>query len=388
MSNIKSFSYSLLALSAVLSFSTLVHAQEKSVELSKENPIKLGVVLATTGERATFGLHGVRGAQMAMDEINNAGGLLGGRKLELLIEDDQSRAGQPGVSAKKLISNDHIVGLIGESASGGALETGPVCQTAHIPMISPGGTNPAVTQKGDYVFRNCFIDPFQGTVMAKFALDHLMLKRVAMLVAVNQDYSIGLAEDFKKYFESHGGKVVAVRDYNSGDRDFRAQLTTLKAQNPEAIFVPGYYIDGALVARQARALNIQIPLLGGDGWDSPQYLQVGGSSVNGNYFSTHFSPYDQSPKVQNFVKKYQARFHEFPDATAALGYDAVYMFADAITHAGNTDPKAIRDVLASLKDYPAVSGTMTMDANRNPSKSAVILKVVDQKFVYDSTIAP
>jgi branched-chain amino acid transport system substrate-binding protein len=291
---------------------------------------------------------------------------------------------------KKLIASDKAIAILGEIASSRSLEAGPICQEAKIPMISPGSTNPKVTEVGDYIFRVCFIDPFQGTVMAKFTLDTLKLKKVAILTDVRNDYSVGLTKYFKEYFTAHGGQIVSERSFSGGgtDKDFRAQLTSIKAAQPEAIFVPGYYTEAGLIAKQARSLGIKVPLMGGDGWDSPKLTEIGGSAVEGCFFSTHFSPQDTNPKVQDFVKKYQEKFKAMPDGMAPLGYDAMMILANAIKVAGSTDAAKIRDAIANTKDFDGVTGKITIDEKRNATKSAVVLKVKGKGTEYATTVAP
>ncbi len=351
--------------------------------------IPVGEYASLTGSEATFGINSDNGVQLAADEINNAGGLLG-HKVKLVVEDDQSKPGQPSSAVKKLINSDKVVAVIGEIASSRSLEAAPICQEAKVPMISPGSTNPTVTTKGDYIFRVCFIDPFQGTLMAKFALDTLHAKKVAILSDVTSDYSKGLTQYFTEYYKSHGGQIVIERSYSGSgkDKDFRAQLTAIKSAAPDAIFVPGYYTEAGLIGKQARILGLKVPLLGGDGWDSPKLAEIAGNSLDGCYFSTHFSPADQAPKVQDFVKKYQAKYKTMPDGMAPLGYDAMMILASAIKDAGSTDGSKVRDALAKVKDYDAVTGMITIDANRNATKSAVVLEVQgkDNKFV--ATVAP
>ena len=352
--------------------------------------IVIGEFASLTGSEATFGVNSSNGVQLAVDEINNAGGLLSGRKIKIVIEDDQSKPGQPSAAVKKLIASDKAVAIVGEIASSRSLEAAPICQAAKIPMVSPGSTNPSVTEKGDYIFRVCFIDPFQGTVMAKFALDHLHAKKVALLTDVKSDYSKGLAQYFSDYFKSHGGTIVVERSYSGGgtDRDFRAQLTSIKAAQPDAIFIPGYYTEAGLIGKQARSLGIKVPMLGGDGWDSPKLAEIGGAALNGCYFSTHFSPKDKAPKVQDFVAKYQAKFHAMPDGMAPLGYDAMAILGEAIKTAGSTDAAKIRDALASVKDFNGVTGKITIDAKRNATKSAVVLQVNGKENDFVTTVAP
>jgi branched-chain amino acid transport system substrate-binding protein len=323
---------------------------------------------------------------MAIDEINAAGGLLG-KKVKLVTEDDQSKAGEPATVVRKMISRDGIVALLGEVASSRSLEAGPIAQQNKIPMISPASTNPKVTQVGDYIFRICFIDPFQGTVLAKFALAKGW-KNVAVLTDVKQDYAVGLAEFFKKYFTANGGTIVSEQSYSSGDKDFKAQLTSIAGTNPQAILVAGYYNEAGLIASQARELGLNVPLLGGDGWDSPSLVEVAGAAMEGNFFSNHFSAEDQSPVIQDFIKRFKARYKEEPDAMAALGYDSAMILANAIKTAGTTDSKPLRDAIAATKDYPAVTGSITLDAERNANKPAVILTIKDGKFRYVETVKP
>jgi branched-chain amino acid transport system substrate-binding protein len=258
------------------------------------------------------------------------------------------------------------------------------------PVGIPGATNPAVTQKGDYVFRVCFIDDFQGTVMAKFALTDLKAKKVATLTSVSSAYSVGLAKYFKETFVAGGGTVVAEQKFSEGDKDFRAQLTAIKAANVDAIFIPGYYTEAALIARQARDLGLTVPLFGGDGWVADQLLEIGGDALNGCYYSTHFSPENQDPVVQAFVKKFKARWgaNENPDAFAALGYDAAFVLVDAIKRAGTTDGPKLRDALAATKNFAGVTGVTNIDANRDASKPAAIIAIKGGKLEFLKTVAP
>ena len=261
-------------------------------------------------------------------------------------------AGQPATIVRKLISQDKVVAVLGEVASSKSLEAAPICQQNKIPMISPASTNPKVTEVGDYIFRICFIDPFQGTVMAKFAQSKGW-KRVAVLTDVKQDYSVGLAEFFVKGFTAAGGEIVKDQKYSTGDKDFKAQLTSIKATKPDAIFVPGYYAEVSLIGKQARLLGIKVPLLGGDGWVGDSLLKVAGNSLDGSFFSCHFSADDKSEAVQDFVKKYKAKYNEKPDDMAALGYDSAMILAEAMKKAGTTDGPKLRDAIAATKGIPA-----------------------------------
>jgi branched-chain amino acid transport system substrate-binding protein len=349
--------------------------------------IKVGEFASLTGSEATFGQSSHKGTALAVSDINAAGGVLG-ESIQLLTEDDQSQAGQPATVVRKLITSDGVVAILGEVASSKSLEAAPICQQYKIPMISPASTNPKVTEAGDYIFRVCFIDPFQGTVMANFARKTLKLNTAAVFTDVKSDYSLGLAKFFKQGFIADGGKIVAEQNYSAGDKDFNAQLTAIKAAKPDGIFVPGYYTEVGLIVLQARQQGITVPIFGGDGWESSSLVPIGGKSLEGCYFSTHYSPQDASPRVQNFVREFKATYDETPDAMAALGYDSAMILADAIKRAGSTDGAKVRDALAATKDFAGVTGEITIDANRNASKPAVILTITNGQFQYVETIKP
>jgi branched-chain amino acid transport system substrate-binding protein len=357
--------------------------------LTAQETIKIGEYASLTGKEASFGQQSHKGLTLAIEEINAAGGALG-RKLELFTEDNQTKPGESATAAKKLISRNKVVALIGEVASGRSLEAAPIAQAAKIPMIAPAATNPKVTQTGNYIFRVCFIDPFQGTVMAKFAQNDLKAKRVAILSSVSNAYSVGLAKFFKETFVANGGLVVSEKNFSEGDKDFKAQLTAVKAANVDAIFVPSYYTEAALIARQARDLGLTVPLFGGDGWVADQLLEIGREALNGCYYSTHFSPENQDPIVQTFVKRFKARWgaNENPDAFAALGYDAAFVLVDAIKRAGTTDGPKLRDALAATKNFAGVTGVTNIDANRDASKPAAIIAIKGGKLEFLKTVAP
>lgn len=348
--------------------------------------IVVGEYASLTGKEAAFGRSSHRGTELAIEVVNNAGGALG-KKLKLITEDTQSKEGESSTVVSKLISRDHVVAVLGEVASGRSLEAAPTCQQNKIPMISPSSTNPRVTQVGDYIFRVCFLDSFQGDVLARFALTKLNCKRVAIMSDVAQAYSMGLADYFRQSFVKRGGTVVSEQKYSSGDTDFNAQLTAVKAANPDAIFVPGYYQEAGLITRQARQLGITVPLFGGDGWEAPELIQIGKEAIEGCYYSTHFSAESTDPEVQKFVEAYRARFdNETPDAMAALGYDSALVLLDAIRRAGTTAGPQLRDALAATKDFPGVTGKTTMDANRDASKPATIVTIKNGKFQYVDTM--
>ena len=350
--------------------------------------IKIGEFASLTGKEATFGISSHEGTLMAIEEINAAGGVLG-KKLELLTEDTQSKAGEPATVVNKLIARDGVVAMLGEVASSRSLEAAPICQQNKIPMVSPSSTNPKVTETGDYIFRVCFIDPFQGTVMANFAMKTLKAKKLAVFTDVKSDYSKGLAKFFKEQVAKNGGQIVVELDFNGGDKDFKAQLTAIKAASPDAVFIPGYYTDAALIAIQAKQLGLNVPLLGGDGWESEKLTEIGKDAVEGHYFSTHYSPEVGSPTSKKFVENYKKRWNgKVPDALAACGYDSALVLVDAMKRAGSTEGPKVRDALAVTKDFEAVTGRITLSPQRDAIKSAVILQVKGGKFAYLETVSP
>jgi branched-chain amino acid transport system substrate-binding protein len=349
--------------------------------------ILIGEYGSLTGGTATFGQSTHQGIVLATEEVNAAGGLLG-KKVKVITEDDQSRPEEAKTAVLKLIKQNGVVAVLGEVASSRSLAAAPECQKSKVPMISSASTNPKVTEVGDYIFRTCFVDSFQGEGMAKFAHDELKLSRVAVLKDVKNDYSVGLADFFEKTFRSLGGEIVENQSYSEGDIDFRAQLTAIKGKNPEGVFVPGYYTEVGLIARQARELGFIGPLMGGDGWDSAKTVEIGGSAVNGCYFSNHYAADDPDPKIQSFIQKFKAKYGSVPDAMAVLGYDAASLLYDAIRRAGSAESSKIRDALAATVDFDGVSGKLSMDANRNAKKKLVILKIDNGQVKFQSEVRP
>ena len=349
--------------------------------------IEIGFFGALTGPQATFALSGKNGATLAFEQLNRAGGVLG-KRLDMLIEDDHNEAAEAASAVSKLITRDHVVALIGENASSRSLAAAPIAQNYQVPMVSPSSTNVAVTKKGDYIFRVCFVDSYQGKALAVFSRQTLKSATAAILIDAKSDYSVGLAEAFRQAFTGLGGRVLSEMKYAEGDSDFSAQLTTIRPSRPDVIVVPGYYTDAGLIARQARSLGIEAALLGADGWDSPKLTEIGGAAVEGAYFSNHYSVEDPSPAVRAFVDEYRRAYGADPDSIAALSYDAARLIADAIRRAGSTEGKRVRDALAATKDFPGATGKITMDADRNPVKPAVILKVERGKPRFAATVAP
>lgn len=340
-------------------------------------PIKIGHYASMTGSESTFGQSTDRGIRLAIEERNAAidAGTLKGRKIELITEDDAGQPQQAGNAVTKLITQDKVVALLGEVASGLSMAAGPVAQQYGVPMISPSSTNPAVTQIGDMIFRVCFLDEFQGKVVARFALEELKAKRVAILFDQGQPYSKGLADFFEKSFKAGGGEIAAREAYDSNNPDVGAQLATVSQAKPDAIFLPGYYTQAANIIAQARKLGITAPFLGGDGWDSDKLEQIGGDAVQGSYFSNHYSPEEDTPAVKNFVAKYQAKHGAAPDALAALGYDAANLLFAAIDKSPSLAGKDLAATIAATKGFPGVTGEITIDANRDAMKSAVMVKI-------------
>jgi branched-chain amino acid transport system substrate-binding protein len=338
--------------------------------------VRIGVFMSTTGSTANFGISSVNGIKLAADEINAAGGI-NGKQVELLVQDDRSDASEAATIVTKFVTQDQVHGIIGEVASSRSIAAAPIAQNAKIPMLTPSSTNPEVTKKGNFIFRSCFIDPYQGAAIAQFAAKTLGAKTAAIMVDRKNDYSTGLEKVISETFTKFGGKIVATQSYQEGDQDFNAQLTSLKGTNPEVIFVPGYYNDVGLIAKQARDKGITVPLIGGDGWDSEQLYKIGGTALNGSYFTNHYSPYDTDPKVVKFVNDYKAKYGSIPDALAATAYDAARIMFDAVKRSKSLTGPDIRDALAATKDYPGVTGTVTFNENRDAVKPIVMIEIKD-----------
>ena len=356
---------------------------------SSSPEIVIGHFASMTGSEATFGQSTDNGIKLAVDEINAAGGI-NGKQIRLITYDDKGDAREAGTAVTRLTTKDGVVAVLGEVASGLSLAGAPVCQESGVPMVTPSSTNPKVTKIGDMIFRVCFIDPFQGSVCAKFASEHAGLKagKAAILTDQASPYSVGLQEEFQKAFEKLGGKVVTKQTYQAGDQDFSAQLTAIRSSEPDVVFVPGYYTDVGNVALQARKLGLTTPLLGGDGWDSSKLGEIAGSAIDGCFYSNHYSQEDPNPRVQEFIKKYYERHKQTPDGLAALGYDAARILFAAMKRAKSLDGKALAADLAQTTNFEGVTGNISIDGDRNAVKSAVILEMKDGKPKYVTTIQP
>jgi len=351
--------------------------------------IIIGEYGSFTGDQSEFGTSTDEGVKLAVDETNAAGGIeQGGKKyqVQLETEDDESNADKAVTAVKRLIDEKNVSAIIGEVASKISLAGGAVCQDKGVPMISPSSTNVAVTQNRDYVFRVCFLDSYQAAVVARWAIDGLKAKRVAVYTNKSESYSKGFADEFKKAFTRYGGTIVSDRTYAGADTDFSGALTAIKDSHPDAILIPGYYKDAGTIAKQARSLGITVPLLGGDGWSANKLFQIGGDAVNGCYISDHMSLKDPKPVVQSFVSHFKDKYHHDPTSMSALGYDAAKILFDSIKRSKSLDKKDIRDAIAQTKDFDGVTGNITINAERNADKSAVIIAIKNGAFDYAATI--
>ena len=342
-------------------------------------PIKLGEVDPLTGGVSQFGIGCHQGFVLAFEQINAEGGILG-QKIELVSEDDESKPGQSATAVRKLITQDKVLAILGDATSSATLEAAPIAQTDKIPMITPTATNPRITEVGDFIFRVCFLDEFQGRVLARFAREKLKAQRIFTLTDVKQDYSVDLLKFFKDEFTKLGGTIVGEQSYSTGDIDFRAQLTPIRGAKPDAVYVPGYYQEAALIVKQGRQIGLTMPFIGCDGWANQTLIAIGGKAIDGCFFTNHFSPDDPAPVVKSFVAKYQEKYGSLPDTFSALGYDAARLLADAIQRAGSLNPQAVRDALATTKGFQGVTGQISLDANRNASKPGLIVTVRNGKF--------
>ncbi len=350
-----------------------------------EDKIRIGVILSMTGGTAAFGQQTWTGIQVG----ESMRPTVLGKHVELILLDNKSDKIESANAAQRLIQKEKVVGIIGDVASSNSLAIAPIAEENRIPHISPASTNPIVTQNRRYVFRACFIDPFQGQAMAKFAYNDLKARRAAVLMDIGQDYSVGLSSAFIKTFTSLGGKIVSRVNYQSGDQDFTAQLTTIREMNPDVIAIPGYYTEIALIAKQARELGIKAILIAGDGAEAPELTKIGGKSVEGLYYTTHFDEKAVlTPLGKKYVEIFRKRYNRAPDALGALGADAYLMMLDAIEKAGSADPEKIRDALEKTKGFQGITGVITIDNHHNAVKSAVIREVKGDEFVYIASVNP
>lgn len=350
------------------------------------NAIPVGAFLPLSGKQAAFGQATLDGIKLAISQINSRGGLAD-RPIHLILRDTNSKGPEAAQVVRQLITEDKVVALLGEIASESSLQAAPVAAEFGIPMISPGSTHADVTKAGPGIFRVCFVDPFQGRVMSKFA-SSIGVIRAAILSDPSDPYSAALAASFEEDFISRGGTITSKETCAADASDFRTQLEALKSKQPEVIFLPVYYTQAAAIIKQARPMGLDEPFIGTDGWESPDFLKIGGEAVNNTYFASHFSAGDPAERTQTFVKDYKAEYGRDPLALSALGYDAVNFLADGIRRAGGTEAGVLQSALAGTKDFPGVTGATTLDADRNPSKPAIVLRVDAGQFTYLETVAP
>ena len=357
------------------------------------NTIKIGVVSELTGPNASYGTSVVKGMKLAVKEINEKGGV-DGKKIELAVADDNSEPAEAANAMSKVLNQDKAKLTMGIFTSSNAIAACNVSESAKVPFLAIGATNPKVTLDKDgkakpNTFRVCFIDPFQGTVGANFVLDTLKLKKAVVLIDNSSDYSKGLAAFFKEAYAKKGGQILGEEAYLQKDTDFKAILTKIKTLNPDVLYVPGYYEEVGKIIKQARELDIKAAFVGGDGWDSPKLVEIaGGPALENTYFTNHYSPDATNAESKAFVAAYQKEYNEKPDAPAVLGYDGAKLMADAIKRAGSTDGAKVSAALAATKDFPAVTGKTSLNATHDAVKSAVIIAFKDGKQTYKTTVNP
>jgi len=357
----------------------------------KAHELKIGVSAPMTGDISAIGQSTKNAIALAQEEINAAGGIKVDDKLvqvRFIIEDDENKPESTATVFQKLINQDKVLAIIGSQASKCSNAGAPIAEAAMVPQITPWSTNPNVTKGRKFIFRACFIDPFQGRVAAQFATTKLKARTAAVVYDVASDYNKGIAEVFRDEFTKMGGKIVGFETYNTKDTDFSAQFTKIKGSKPDVLFLPNYFNEVPLQIQQARKLGLTAVAMGGDGWDNPELVKLGGAVMNGTYFSNHYSPDIDNPVAKAFISKYQARYKMLPDAAAALTYDSAQLIFKAMATAGKADPKAIRDALAATSGFQGVTGTITYSGNGDPVKGAVVIKVENGKFVFDSAVNP
>ncbi|MEL7566017.1 MAG: ABC transporter substrate-binding protein [Dehalobacterium sp.] len=364
-------------------------------EQTSVDSVKIGLNFELSGKVATYGGNTVKGIEMAVKEINENGGVLGGAQIELVKADNKSDAAEATNVQTKLITVDNVLATIGPATSTNSLAAIPVAMENEVPLLTASGTADKVTideatgKAKEFAFRLCFYDSFQGNVGANFIFNSLQLKKAAVYVDTNSDYSKAIAEVFKTAYTGLGGEIIAEESYVDTDQDFKATLTRIKAANPDVIYLPGYYNNVGPIVKQAREIGITVPFVGADGYDSPDLVALGGAeNLNNVFFTNHYSSQDTDPAVQKFVEAYKAAYGAEPDAFAALGYDAMYLMADAINRAGQADSIAIKDALAATKDFTGITGNLSMDENHNPVKAAVILEMKDGKQTFREKVQP
>lgn len=354
--------------------------------------IKIGMVYELTGSTASYGTSAANGAKLAFKEVNAAGGVLG-KQLQIITADNKGEPSESANAMTKVITQDRVVAVTGFTVSSCGIAGSVVAEDNKIPFVAAATVNPKVTMDErtgkvkNYTFRACFIDSFQGTVAANFALTSLKAKNAAILVDNSSDYSKGLSAVFKEVFTAKGGQIAAEQAYLQKDQDFKSTLTAIKAQNPELIYIPGYYEDVGKIIKQARELGINVPILGGDAWDSPKLAELGGAqALNNTFFTNFYSVEDKNPVSNAFIEAYKKEYGQLPDSMAAMGYDAANLLVDAIKRANSTDSAKIREALAATKNFKSVSGDMALNENHDAVRGVVIMEMKDGKQVYKETV--
>ncbi len=360
--------------------------------IKNDKEIILGANYEMTGALAAVAKQTVNGINLAIKQTNEQGGVLG-KQIKLIIADNKSEPSESANAITKLIKNDNVKLVFGSVASSNVLATVQIAHDSKIPLITATATNPSVTMEQDqvrpYVFRTCFIDPFQGEVMANFAAKSLQAKNAVMYIDSSSDYSKGLAKIFAEKFIANGGMIIGEESFLQKDQDFKSTLTKIKAINPDVVFIPAYYEEVGKIIRQAREIGIKSQLIGTDGWDDPKLIEIAGlSAVEGTFFSNHYSPQDQDPKVVEFVKAYKAEYNQEPSALAVLGYDCALVVIDAIKRAGSDDPEKIRQALEETKKLQITTGLLSIDNNHNPIKSAVVVEIKNGQQIFKEKINP
>lgn len=392
--NKKRLSFALAVLTAIGALSVAGCATGTT---ASQSAIQIGGIAELTGDIPAVGASYKNAAEMAVKEVNDAGGVdVGGQKymINLSIEDNAGKADQAASAATKLITQQNVVAIVGPNASRYAIPASQIAESSKVMLISPWSTNPKLTLVGDttdpkqFVFRAAFIDDFQGQVVARFAQETIKATKAAVLYDVASEYNKGIAEVFKKSFTDIGGQVVAFETYTTNDKDFTAQLTKIKAAEPDVVFLPNYYSEVPLQVQQAKRLGIDVPFLGSDSWGSAELLKLCGADCEGYYFSTHYAADNASPTAKAFIDAYTATYGATPDDVAALTYDSFKLLYAALTSAGKVDRQAVRDAMAKISDFEGVTGTMQFQGTGDPVKSAVILQIKDGKFVYFANAKP
>lgn len=341
-----------------------------------DEKIRIGAFMSLTGDTGHYGISAHNGMKLAVEEVNARGGV-GGRRIDLIVRDTRSDADETRAVVESLVNENRVHALLGEIVSSRSLAAAPIAQASGVPMLTPTATNSEVTKQGDYIFRSCYTDPFQGAAIAQFAERALNARRAAVLHDESQAYSVELAKLISDEFVRRGGQLVFERAYGEGESDFGEALAAINEAAPDVIFVPGYYLEAGLLARQAEKAGVSAPLVGGDGWDSPRLYEIGGQALVGDFYSSHFSARDPAPRVRRFVEEYVRFYGSEPDAFAAASYDAARIMISAIERAPSLDHAAIRDSLAATADFPGVTGDVTFDVNRNALKPVVLIRIGD-----------